>query len=365
MVQLGQLEDALSKVCQPEQYPCTVGVERYFVDNPAVVGQRVLIAMPLYVNSLTAILPWLRAGANVTITWPKELVPGEGIVELLEESGVDCRRDIPETESFDVVLDCTGDHTHISSRCGYVELTRSGAIKYEQHDELVCIDVDASPVKEMETFLGTADGLIRALDQQRLGDLDGKHCLLFGFGKVGRGVAKGLLERGADLTIAELSDRYVSGHSFSFVDCRDKEAIHKLVKDSHLVVTVTGIEDLITNNYSPEVFVQSKAVLVNMGAEDEYGSGVPKERVENAGMPFNFILKEPTDMRYLDPTMALYTLSGVLLLDSKLAGTFAPGKHLPPESFTSEVLDCFYSRNQISPDILDAIRAGDVLPKGV
>ena len=361
MVKLGQLEEALNKACRPEQYPCTVGVEHYFVDNPAISGQRVLIAMPLYINSLTAILPWLRAGADVTVTWPKELAPGEGVVELLKECGVDCRHDITETELFDVVLDCTGDHIDIPSRCGYVELTKSGATKYEQHKELVCIDVDASPVKEMETFLGTADGLLRALDQQNLGDLEGKPCLLFGFGKVGRGVAKGLLQRGADLKIVEFPGRYVSGHSLSFVDCRDKNVVHEAVKPSHLVVTVTGVKGLITSCYSPDVFVQSNAILVNMGAEDEYGSGVPKERVENAGVPLNFSLKEPTDMKYLDPTMALYTLSGVLLLDSKLSGTFAPGRHMPPEKFTSEILDCFYARNQISPDMLDAIRAGDVL----
>lgn len=34
------------------------------------------------------------------------------------------------TDPYDVVMDCAGALSHVPSRCGYVELTRSGAQHY-------------------------------------------------------------------------------------------------------------------------------------------------------------------------------------------------------------------------------------------
>ena len=63
-----------------------------------------------------------------------------------------------------------------------------------------------------------------------------------------------------------------------------------------------------------------------MGVEDEYGPGVPDERVLEAKRPVNFILKDPTLMKYIDATMALHNEGAVVLVTGQHpAGLIEPG----------------------------------------
>lgn len=50
-----------------------------------------------------------------------------------------------------------------------------------------------------------------------------------------------------------------------------------------------------------------------MGVEDEYGPGVPASRVLEEKRPLNFILTEPTLMKYIDATMALHNAGALWL----------------------------------------------------
>ena len=43
-----------------------------------------------------------------------------------------------------------------------------------------------------------------------------------------------------------------------------------------------------------------------MGVEDEYGETFPADRVLNGKRPLNFLLEEPTQLRYIDATFALH-----------------------------------------------------------
>ena len=62
----------------------------------------------------------------------------------------------------------------------------------------------------------------------------------------------------------------------------------------------------------------SPALIVNMGVEDEFGPGLPAERVLNNKQPLNFILDEPTHLKYIDATMALDNYGIGLLISGKL-----------------------------------------------
>ena len=79
----------------------------------------------------------------------------------------------------------------------------------------------------------------------------------------------------------------------------------------------------------------SGALLMNIGVEDEYGKGIPDERVLNRKMPLNFILEEPTLLCYIDPTMALSNYGTIELLNKRCSN----GINLPPEELENRLLD--------------------------
>ena len=87
----------------------------------------------------------------------------------------------------------------------------------------------------------------------------------------------------------------------------------------------------------------SRAVMANMGVVDEFGPEVPETRVLNGKRPLNFILPEPTRLRYIDPTMALDNLGALELRRGNVpCGVNAP----PPE---------------LEEDILAAVRSGGLI----
>lgn len=53
-----------------------------------------------------------------------------------------------------------------------------------------------------------------------------------------------------------------------------------------------------------EPFLEGQ-VLVNIGAEDEYGPLFPEQSVLNRKVAVNFALEEPTHLRYIETTFAL------------------------------------------------------------
>ena len=77
------------------------------------------------------------------------------------------------------------------------------------------------------------------------------------------------------------------------------------------MVTATGIRDALAP-FAP-LLLDSDAMLVNMGADDEFGPDVPPDRAVNEKRPVNFLLREPTSTRYIDPTLALHS-AGILEL---------------------------------------------------
>lgn len=66
-----------------------------------------------------------------------------------------------------------------------------------------------------------------------------------------------------------------------------------------------------------------------MGVEDEYGVDVPAQRVLQAKRPLNFILKDPTLMKYIDATMALHNEGAVFLAANRsMSGLIEPDADL-------------------------------------
>jgi adenosylhomocysteinase len=75
-------------------------------------------------------------------------------------------------------------------------------------------------------------------------------------------------------------------------------------------------------------------IFANMGVEDEFGPDIPASRVLNNKEPLNFILPEPTLLRYIDPAMALSNAGAAALL----SGSLHPGLNIPDLALEDKIL---------------------------
>ena len=296
-------------------------------------GKKLLDATPVFTNTLVKYLPLLAGGAELVIG-VGEYTPVDGkVLDLLRDWGF--RIVAPEEcapGEFEVIMDCAGMFASVPARCGYVELTRSGVEKYRHVDAPVFF-ADAGRIKLIETTLGTGEGCLRALRQ--LGyDPAGRRMLIFGGGKVGRGIALYGVRSGARVALADfdIANRELPS-GVAPVEASDLAAVAAAIRSAEFIVSATGVAGALAD-HAVEL-KSSKAVIANMGVLDEFGSELPAERVLNAKRPLNFILDEPTHLRFIDPTMALDNAGALEVL----RGRIGVGVCDPPPELETEIIE--------------------------
>lgn len=301
-------------------------------DTRPLAGLRVLDATPLFFNTCVKHAVLLAAGAELTAAYSDKIPYDRAAVELLRTCGVpDCFNAFNTKEKYDIILDCGGLHAGMETMYGAAELTRSGVYRYEHSGRNVFL-TDSGRVKAIETCLGTGESCLRALKQFGYDDCKGKNVLIFGYGKVGRGLVMYFQDAGA--RVSAVDDPAVVPailpDGLALIDRNDADAVRKAVTGAWCVVTATGR----ANALSPfaDALAASHALLVNMGVEDEFGPPVPASRVLNGKAPLNFILEEPTRTRFIDPTMALDNAGALVLLHAEPdAGILLPDAALERE----------------------------------
>lgn len=316
----------ISGFYSPRDYPALAEQLATWRRSRPFAGRKVIDATPVFTNTLVKYLPLLAGGAELSVG-VGELTPTDPeLLPRLHEWGLpvvapeDCRDD-----AFDVIMDCAGVFARVKARCGYVELTRSGLYEYRDVASPVFF-ADAGKIKLIETTLGTGEGYCRALVQ--LGyDLAGRNLLIFGGGKVGRGIALYGRHAGATVKIVEFSSSgVVIPPEVGHVDAEDKAAVAAVIASADFIVSATGRAGSLSEYAA--ALNESSAVIANMGVLDEFGLELPPERVLNAKRPLNFILKEPTQLKFIDPTMALDNAGALEVLNGRVGvGVGAP----PPE----------------------------------
>ena len=308
-------------------------------------GMRILDATPLFFNTCVKHTVLLAGGAELVCTCGDRIPYDPAAVEFLQQHDVDVAWNIYGNvllDEFDCVLDCGAVHASVTSVYGAVELTRSGVGIYEELTEKSVFLVDSGRIKTIETCLGTGESCLRALRQLGYTEFSGKNVLLFGYGKVGRGIAMHLRKAGAAVTVAELE----KGRGDIFIP--DHDAVVDAIRKADFIITATGKKDalaLFCNELE-----RSGAVLVNMGFEDEFGEKLPAARCLNGKKPLNFILSEPTLTRYIDPVLALHN-EGALILKDLPEGS---GTVVPEEDLEMRILDIVRA-NGVLKDELDLL----------
>lgn len=351
-------DEIIDDTYEVSEYPALAGLTQKWLETRPFAGLRVLAAAPVFRNTLVQYRALLAGGADLSVGIANDSNVGAempcdvGVVDLLRESGIPVLnlKDVLEAESrgqgFDLILDCAGQFSACHPKYGFVELTRSGVQFYENSEKPVYV-ADSGIVKRIETSLGTGEGYVRALLQLGYGSADagndgaafaGKSFVVFGSGKVGQGIVLQLLREGAHVQVVTDKARGVSpfldANGVPVADCNDLKSVVSLVSAADFVVTATGVKGALDRPELTTALFSSKAVIANMGVEDEYGLGVPAGRVLAEKKPLNFILEEPTHLKYIDASLALHAALGELLVreacasDKKNAGPMDPPSEL-------------------------------------
>jgi adenosylhomocysteinase len=312
--------DHISKRYDATEYPALRRQIDDWQECKPLQDMHLLDGTPLFTNTLVKFLPLLAGGAELTVAVSDAIPYDAALLPLLAEWGVPVVKNAISGD-YDCILDCGGAHARLTPRLGVVELTRSGYYHYES-SKLPVILVDDSRVKTIETCLGTGDGFMRGMEALGYNDWKGRNVVIFGYGKVGRGVAYYCHEKGAIVTAVDRTEVVVPEY-VTLIDKNDCGKIQTVVKEAWCVVTATGIREALRGNGAAEVLRNGTQLVAAIGIEDEWGDELPMERRLCNGQPVNFLLDEPTRLRYIDATMAL---SNAAVLELK-NGNVTAGVH--------------------------------------
>ncbi len=347
MKSLQDLEAALYERYEPQEWPSLrAQIEQWKKSRP-LQGLRVLDATPLFFNTLAKHLALLSAGAELIIP-QAPLIPGDARCRAhLHELGVHSatvEELQQESKPLDLILDCAGQHASLSPRLGSVELTRSGLEPYK-HSAHPVIIADSGRIKLLETALGTGEGFFRALEKLGLTTIRGGSLVVVGLGKVGRGVIHAAMRRGLHVCGVDRR-REAMREDCDFLPLQARAAVQHAMHAAWCVVTVTGVKHALRPWLDLARLEQAPCMLANLGVEDEYGPEIPDDRVLFNKKPLNFILDEPTPMRYIEGVMALHNACALELCQ----GNWAAGCHEPPAALEYEILACIKAEGRISPE---------------
>ena len=307
-----------------------------------IEGLKVINNTPLDMATLFKCASFLASGADLVISLDRTLPFSEEALNFLAEKKIPFfEKEDLKGSACDIVLDCNGGMVGlVEPKLGFVELTGSGKYKYNDVKKPV-VNVDDTETKKLETFFGTGESLVRALHE--LGpvsekEFEGTKAVVFGFGKVGRGVVHGLTSVGCQVVVVDSSEEArkiakLQKGCLEVFDPSEKDKIKAHFPSSLAVVTVTGTDGWVSKEYEKEDF-SGVRFLANMGAEDEFGPKFSEEDILNKKFPVNFALKEPTLALFLDPIFLAHNKAAQFLADGK-----APeGFHPPEEEFDLDIL---------------------------
>lgn len=296
----------------------------HYQDTQPYKGFSIVHNVPLTQTTLMKIACLKAAGAELVVTNPSFMQEDSDTIKVLEHEQIPYVPLELVKGKFDFLLDCGAELVeNCHANKGIVELTRTGAMRYQQHTEfhVPIVSVDDTRLKCLETCLGTGEGVYRAITQIAETDLTNKNVLIFGFGKVGIGIAYYFSKITPNIIVAEADSerlKLIEQRGYQSIDARNAQEVEQAAEKSDLIVTATGLKDIISNNYHPQAF--KGKLLANAGAEDEFGFAFESKDVLADKKPVNFILKEPTLMEFLDPIFYAHNIAIDDALNNKQTG---------------------------------------------
>lgn len=334
-----------------------------FSETKSFTDKKVLINAHITTITLLVVVALLVAGADVEVIATHELCihdkkmgKYDALTPLLEAKIPFWQLyNIPKDrykEYYHLIFDCgAGTNKLLEPILGVLELTKTNGKDYEVIKKPV-ISVDISQSKEIETLLGTGDGLSRVLKAIMIYNLgsynptgfmlhyqdyfcksyikmlkdQNKKILVFGAGKVGQGIVNSLCKMGFKkmITVLDISFSNLFNINKLFnvkiLNITNKEQVMDLVltaENFFAVITATGIPNLISNYINSGLFKKNdfcNAYRINMGTPDEWGNLYDAEEILYNKKPVNFSLQYPTRPMFLDGVFSCWLLAGEYLI---------------------------------------------------
>ncbi|MFI3330878.1 MAG: hypothetical protein R3Y38_03655 [Rikenellaceae bacterium] len=304
-----QIQKIITGTYASDEYPVLCDQIASWQNTQPLKGLTVLDATPVFRNTMAKYLALIAAGAELVVGISEVMPYDSKIIKILTQSGIKIvKAESVQTIKIDFILDCAASFIKWHAELGYVELTRSGIDSYKAANKAVYL-ADSGVIKKIETSLGTGESFFRAMRQLGYNDFENKNLVIYGSGKVGRGLEIYAKKYGMNVAI-------ISKDEGDYIDANDREKIDETLKSAYAVVTATGVKGAVEKSCDCEKLINSSALLANMGVEDEFGESIPNERVLEGKKPLNFILEEPTHMKYIDATMALHNWGAIYLKDN-------------------------------------------------
>lgn len=337
---------------------------QYSYDQESLKDQDILVNIHLTDATIYIIYILLRLGANVTVTISKELKRNEDLIKLLQSANVRfCEAD-KINGRYDYIMDCAGGMKDLIPRKGTIELTKTD--KYDNIKTHPIILINNSYSKKVETLLGTSDGYFRALHELCPGtSFENQKIMIYGIGNVGSGIFWKASEDTNNIVIvdyleAESTKRFQSKNpDIKVIDKSDIEGQKKELKDTFLVVTATG-KDNIMEHLNVEDF-SNVSFLTNIGTGKEWGEKFKDcSKLLNNGDPINFILPKPTEPEFLD--LAFFILVYSLFLLSDKAYHFHNGVNDFPIHTDILILLEYGRHYEVLEDVVDIIWSSSNVP---
>jgi len=362
--------DAYKNKIPENDRQCTAQLAQEWEKSKPLVGKKVLLNCHITLSTLIIVDILQRAGAiEIDITATSDLVAHSNPVSTIKEAGLNYfeKGNIPVDKCnkyYDIVFDCgAGLLNKVTPQIGMVELTHTDPNLYKDI-KFPVITVDNSETKKLETKYGTGDGLVRTLiyaaknkityscnsitsfikenkcnldvlitiiqqitEQGKL--FQDRKYMLFGYGKVGIGIASALKSAGVkpkDIYVVEVSSPAkkaadLKGYTTLLLNKEDKDSLQK-IKD-HLpnmygLITATGVENMMAEYFTPDE-IKHIPYIANMGTPDEFGKKFSDIAILNDRKLANFMLEYPTEVMYLDPIFTILLKAGdQLVTDKKL-----------------------------------------------
>jgi adenosylhomocysteinase len=344
-----------AQVAEKQTLPILRALIQRYADERPFAGLRVACSHILVRNSL-AVVEALHAGGAELVLCDAHHSPAADAVEAeLAAAGVSVLPVAEAAQAADIFVDVNAVLGRLRTPRAAAEVTRTGVLHYT-HIDCPVVSADDCKSKRIEGFFGTGDGFLRAWAQLRPGDpLPGKRAVLFGYGKIGRGVARRARAAGLQVTVVDAgpaarqraaAEGFVTldiaaipaaGEGFEIFDAAPEPALQAALAAAQIVISVTGQPGIHSRLLPPAWLRANYPVLVSLGAEDEYGTAFEASEIMGGkAVPLNFHLAQPTLNRYVDPPLAAHVLA--LEAWALAPGAYTPGIHPLPEAMDRWIL---------------------------